>query len=285
MSRLFHLLSSHDPEARTGVPRFSAYFEIAFQEVFNITPGVVGAVEWRKGDVCVTDNHLGMLLPPEVRAIVVHHGCASYHYEVDAAWRNAETERMVADQLAILKRPNTRFVAPSAWVRDRFREIAPMGYAPTVIPHWVPLIDERRNCNFGKPVIIGDWRTANKGLGVIDRLRVKMPRYEFRQLDFDGDEARRATYRQADAYLCLSLSEGAPYAVADAEAASLPIVTTEVGNVHEFAGCRVIADRENVEQIGDALGAALANGRTMPSFFAEWTFKKWREAWEAVLIG
>ena len=316
--RLFHLLASHDPDSPTGVPRFSGYFKRAFPDVLNITPGTVGLVNWLPGDVCVTDNHLVMLLPPDVRAIVVNHGCAPYHHEVDVAWRNPETDKIVADQHAMLKRPNTVFVAPSVWVASKFRQIVgatpkdPKGYVVTVIPHWVeentPTLPEkvariaRRGGGLSRliadmsggpvrAVIIGDWRTLNKGSGIIDKYRASLPQYEFRQLDFPGGDTskREAFYRAADLYLCLSLSEGAPYSVADAEAASLPIVSTMVGNCYEFPrddfygiAWRMTPDGD-IDEAANAIRAALETGRRTESFFTSWTFEKWKAAWREVI--
>jgi len=304
--RLFHLLASHDPARPTGVNRFSGYFKRAFPEVLNVTPGTVGAIEWRDGDVVVTDNHLSLLVPDSVRTIVVHHGCAATHYERDFAWRNAETLAMVNAQREMLSRPNRFFVAPSEWVADEFGKIAGWtrdakrrvdrkGYEPTIIPHFVEFIGIAGPGQLPgvKPVIIGDWRTLNKGSGVIDKYREECPQYEFRQLDFDptNDAARQEFYRSADAYLCLSLSEGAPYSVADAEAASLPIVSTICGNVCEFPqdDFYIIQNRfsseHGVEEGVNAIRAALENGRRTPSFYESWDFTKWQAAWRRVIHG
>ena len=312
--RLFHLLASHDPQSPTGVPRFSGYFKRAFPEVFNITPGTVAAVEFRDDDVIVTDNGLALLCPDNCRVIIVHHGAAHTHYDRDESWRNATTRALVHDQRAMFNKPNVRFVAPSRWVADRFREIAPAGYAPTIIPHWVPVIErpgfmlepggpkpvDRKaaeciaaimgtRATNPKPVVIGDWRNPNKGSEVIAAIRAACPEYQFRQLAFAADDQaeREEFYRQADCYLCLSLSEGAPYSVADAEAAGLPIVTTPVGNVHEFTEAAVITERERNEQpgvVGRLIARALAVPRG-PSFYSTYSLADWRAKWREVILG
>lgn len=308
--RLFHLLASHDPASPTGVPRFSGYFRRAFPDTLNVTPGTVGAIEWKHGDVVVTDNGLSLLVPDAVRTIVVHHGCAATHYDRDYSWRNETTEKMVQAQNEMFCHPNRTFVAPSAWVAAQFRKIAPKGYEPRIVPHHVPVI-ERRNFRLnpggptkademkakivgsilgvpaGKPQIIGDFRNLNKGSGLIDKYREAMPQYEFRQLDFPGgdDAKREAFYRSADVYLCVSLSEGAPYAVADAEAASLPIVSTVCGNVAEFPpeDFYAIMDRADVDAVANAIRAAVQNGRRAASFYRDYTFEVWQRAWREII--
>lgn len=288
---LFHLLAEHWGEGkRTGVPRFSRDFQRAFPHVENVTPADIGRLreEWalgQVGDIVVTDNHLAMLVPDHVTCVVVHHGCAPYHYSVDPGWRNPTTLEMATQQRRVLARPNTLFVAPSQWVWDRFAEIATPFYRASILPHWVEKI-EGFGCGVGT-VVIGDWRNENKGAGVIGAIRAACPEYEFRQLDFDprDDAARRSAYLCANAYLCLSLSEGAPYSVADAEAASLPIITTPCGNVKDFPGVTVITEHERNTQplvVGRMIASALATPRP-PSFYDTFTFGWWRGCWRAVL--
>ena len=301
--RLFHLLASHDTDSRTGVPRWSGLFRDVFPETFNVTPGTVDAIEWREGDVCVTDNHLSLLVPDSVRTVVAHHGCAPYHYAVDPSWRNVETLRMAADQRLMFLRPNRVYVAPSSWVADRFAEVRqkdPKGpLTPTwIVPYWVPMIPRVDNRKFDRAwagpgpddwykyevprrgVVIGDWRTANKGRDLWREVAALAPEFEFRQLDFDGDAARRLAYQAADAYLCLSLSEGGSLAMCDAEAASLPIVSTACGNVREFEP--YVTEREP-EKIAAVLRVALLNGRQRPSFYETWTREKFVGAWRRVI--
>lgn len=287
MSRLFHLLQSHDDSLPTGVPRFGRYFRAAFPDVFNITPGMADAVEWRDDDVCVVDNHLGMLVPDCVRVIVVHHGAAHLHFRRDPAWRTPATRALVYDQRRMFERPHTSFVAPSRWIAERFAEVAPKGYAPTIIPHAVGEIPTLAKKN--PPVVLHDARSWNKGSGIIDQIAKACPEVEFRVLSFAGnDDAERArVYGEATAFLCLSLSEGASYSVADAEAASLKIVSTEVGNCYEFMrGMVPIKNRDDVEEVARAVRVAVDPNTTRgPSFYASFGFEEWKRRWEEVIRG
>lgn len=291
--RLFHLLAEHWGDgSRTGVPRFSRDFQRAFPDVLNITPGLVEAVEWKEGDLVVTDNHLGMLVPERVPAVVVHHGCAPYHYSVDPGWRNPDTLFMAAQQRRVLGRPNTFFVAPSAWVGDRFDNLNEQwrigrGHFTYTIPHWTRPWEEKTVGTVKlRPLVVGDWRNWNKGAEHIDAVRQACREVEFRQLDFEPTpEGREKAYRHADAYLCLSLSEGAPYSVADAEAQGLAIITTEVGNVEEFGGCYVVPNREDARNVALAVRFALLKNprRRRNTFYSTFTWECWVARWSHVL--
>lgn len=284
--RLFHLLASHNAEAKTGVPRFSKYFAKAFPQVINIDLSKLPGIEWREDDVVVTDNHLSVRVPQRIQTIVVHHGCAPYHYEVEAAWRSPATEAMATAQRLMFHMKNRIFVAPSAKVAQVFKRYASAGYDPLILPHWVPLIPKIEKEPREHKIVIGDWRNENKGKSVIEVVRWAMMNESviFAPLDFSGDEERIKAYQNADAYLCLSLSEGAPYSVADAEAAGLPIATTEVGNVFEYSNVWTIGDRSKVEQVRDAVLGATAAGKHMsPSFFERHTFDAWQAAWKVVI--
>ncbi len=292
--RLYHLLASHWPGNYSGVPRFSRYFEYLFPDAIKITPADVAAIDWRDDDVVVTDNHLCLLLPDFVRAAVVHHGCAPYHYEVDEAWRNPSTKKLVDDQIRMFERQRNFYVAPSLWVWERFLEVAKRAgvahYEALIVPHWVPPIPSTPMpiIKSDRKVVIGDWRNANKGRDVRWEIARACPEIEFRQLEYDGrfDTKREEFYLSADAYLCLSLSEGAPYAVADAERAGLPIVSTVVGNWFEFRPQFGIEDRNDTKTVVDKVRAAVnveLGGKHR--FYVDRDFGWWNEKWRDALTG
>lgn len=288
--RLIHLCNQHwGAGSATGVPRFSRYFKMAFPEAIDATPRDLLTVRPRPGDVVVADNHLSLLSPPGVKTIVVHHGCAQTHFDRDPSWRGQGSRVLCHQQKEMFNRPHRVFVAPSRWVAGEFARIAPPSYRPVIIPHWVPVIVRPSRPPPEPPeraVVIGDWRNTNKGADVIEAVRRALPRYEFRQLDFPpaDDAAREAAYQAADAYLCLSMSEGAPYSVADAEAASLPIITTEVGNHCEFHNVFPIKRRDDPDEIGLALDLALSDRRvSLPGMYDGWTLERWRATWNEVI--
>jgi hypothetical protein len=275
---IYHFLAQTWEEGcRTGVGRFDRYLRMVFPEMASVSrlPGTL-----RPHDVVVTDNHLSLDVPETSPCIVVHHGCALYHYAVDPEWRTLATEKMANDQRAMFRRTNRLYVAPSRWVADRFREIAGDGYAPTMLPPWVPLIE--RKPHKGKPVIIGDWRTFNKGRDHWQQIAHLCPGFDFRPLSFSDDAGRIEAYSTADAYLCLSLSEGFSYALADAEAAGLGIASTITGAVHEFSSIARINDRDDFDVVTHAVRNA-ARPRRAPSFYADYSFERWANNWQALV--
>lgn len=258
----------------TGVSRFDSLLRRVFHGLRSVTAPPAATAD----DVVITDNHLSCELPPEARAVVVHHGCARTHYERDPAWRTDRTRHIVELQGRMLVDPNRKFVAPSAWVAGEFK-----GNGTPVIPHWVEMIE--RLPRSGPPVIIGDWRDNNKGYSVWRNLADRCPNWTFQPLSFRDEAGRRKQYGEASLYLCLSLSEGGSYSMCDAEAAELPIVTTDVGNCLEFVDAEVIPwqKRGNVDLVIDAIDRKLKAGRQVESFYQSYAFDSWKADWERVI--
>lgn len=281
--RLFSYVGKrYEDGAFSGVPRFDFEIRSVFPSIKSVTeiPTDLDA-----DDVVITDNHLVVNVPPVVRTIGVHHGCAKTHYDRDPAWRTPQTEKMVVQQHEMFFLRNRFWVSPTMWARDEFRraESLPETYC-AVIPHWAKRFGPVQKRARSRPVVIGDWRDRNKGAGLITALQQANPGVEFRQLNFKRG-AHEPFYLDADLYLCLSVSEGGSYAVADAEACGLPIVTTDVGWCGEFTDACVIPwkDRESVEIVSHCVKKKLSEGRALPSFFEGWTFEKWSRTWRAAV--
>jgi glycosyltransferase involved in cell wall biosynthesis len=269
--------------AWSGVPRFDCELRRIFPEILSLNTSWKSRLYLAKlarrepETIVITGNETSLLVPDGLRTIVVHHGCAQTHFDRDPRWRTGRNRKICLAQERMYQKKNRFFVAPSRWTAERFSYHYGVKQAP-VIPSWVEPV-EKGPC-LGRPVILGDWRTWNKGQGeVIDLLRKELPHYEFLQLDCSY-ETRKQVYRQAHCYLCLSLSEGASYAMADAEAAWLPIVTTDVGSYQEYGDSVIIPwqKRGDVEQVNEALRKALDMER-LENFFTDWTFEKWKTAW------
>lgn len=258
----------------TGVARFDSLLRRVFPDMQSVT----AVPSPTPDDVVITDNHQSCELPPAARVLVVHHGCARTHYDRDPAWRNERTRHIVELQAKMFDYPNRTFVAPSDWVREQF------GGNARMIPHWVEPIEWTPNRS-ETPMIIGDWRGWNKGAAVWPRLARICPEWYFEPLSFKEDGGRRRQYGEASLYLCLSLSEGGSYSMCDAEATGLPIVTTDVGNYREFSDAEVIPwqQRDNVELVIAAIERKLRTGRQKPSFYENYTFEHWAEAWRNVI--
>jgi glycosyltransferase involved in cell wall biosynthesis len=231
--------------------------------------------------VVITANETALLIPNNVRTVVVHHGCAQTHYERDTDWQTRKNRAICRAQRRMYDQPNRTFVAVARWTADEFSRHYDVPSA-VVIPAWVEPIP-RKSVARGRPIVLGDWRNTNKGRDVIPKLAAAMPKVEFRQLKCTYD-TRAARYAEASCYLCLSLSEGGSLAVSDAEAAGLPIVTTDVGNVREYSASYVISwqERADVATVTAAINRALSGPRG-PSFFDTWTEDRWRGAWQELI--
>jgi hypothetical protein len=268
----------------TGVPRFDWELRRIFPELVSKSTQARGLRAWlawlaiRHPDtIVITGSEQSVLVPRRLRTIVLHHGCAQTHFDRDPDWRGAEPQRLCRDQRAMYRRENRWYVALARWTAQQFS--AHYGVPPAeLLPSWVEAIDGRAR-RAARPVVLGDFRNFNKGRETVARLGAELPAFEFRQLKCTY-ETRKAAYADADAYLCLSLSEGGSFAVSDAEATRLPLVTTNVGNHEEYTEACVIPwqARDEVAVVGRALERALDRARG-PSFFATWTFDAWRSAW------
>ncbi len=263
----------------TGVCRFDSMLRRIFPGLRSVT----GLPLLEDGDVVIADNHLSLEVPRRIRTVVVHHGCAATHFMRDQAWQNAQTHKIVRLQKRMVHMPNRTWVAPSSWVADAFSRENPNWMREVhVIPHWVDPISRKAD-EPARPIIIGDWRDANKGAALWRKLADRNPHWEFQPLNFRDDAGRREQYGHASLYLCLSVSEGGSYSMCDAEAADLPIVTTDVGNYREFDDCEVFPwiKRADVDYVATVIARKLAVGRQKPSFYSRYSFTDWRGAWEA----
>ena len=267
----------------SGVPRFDFELRRALPELESValtlkTRAWLKWLAWREPDaIVITANELSITVPPNLRTIVMHHGCAQTHFDRDPAWRDAKPRAFCRAQREMYGLPNRWFASPAEWTARQFSSHYGVPLSP-ILPSWVEPI-ERKPRDQGPKVVLGDFRTANKGSQVVARLRELAPKLEFRALKCTY-QTRAAAYAGVDAYLCLSLSEGGSFALSDAEAARLPLITTDVGNYVEYASSRVLPwhRREDAAFVLQEVEQALASPRG-PCFFDEWTFEKWREAW------
>ena len=274
--------------AWSGVPRFDWELRRIFPGLISLNTRFPSRLRLRllaarhPEAIVITGSETSLLVPSSLRTIVMHHGCAQTHYDRDPEWRDRRARGWCRDQREMYRRPNRWYVAAARWTAAQFA--AHYGVPePPVIPHWVEPIQRPRDPNRTRKVVLGDFRTFNKGRDALTPIAARVPEFEFRALSCTY-ETRMDAYSAVDAYLCLSLSEGGSYALSDAEAASLPIVTTDVGNYVEYQQARVIRwqDRNDPEIVTAALRQALREPRG-ESFFERWTFDRWAAAWRALV--
>ena len=287
------LLISFVPErfedgAWSGVPRFDWELRKAFSALISLadTPAsrrlLRDLAHERPDTIVISANETSMAVPDGLRTIVVHHGCAQTHFDRDPEWRGRRPLQLCAAQRAMYQRPNRTFVAPSAWVAEQFSAHHGVPLA-RVIPNWVPRLEPVAVESHARRLVLGDFRTWNKGRDVLPRLAACVPDVDLRPLACTYD-TRHLAYARADAYLGLSVSEGGSYALCDAEVARLPIVMTDVGNCREFTSATLIRwdNRDDVEQVAASLERALREPRG-PSFYERFTFEVWRDSWHALV--
>lgn len=271
----------------SGVPRFDWELRKALPEVQSVntkwkTRAWLRWLALREPDaIVITGNETSLMVPDQLRTVVLHHGCAQTHFDRDPAWRGRMERGFCQAQRDMYLRPNRWFVSIAAWTAQQFSLHHGVPEAE-VLPSWVEAIP-RREAHHARPIVLGDFRTVNKGSDVIDRLREAMPEVEFRTLVCTYEQ-RKEIYANVDAYLCLSMSEGGSFSVSDAEATCLPLVTTDVGNYLEYSESQVIPwqKRDDVDLVKNEVARALSRSRGA-SFFESWTFDKWRKAWRTLL--
>lgn len=272
----------------SGVPRFDFELRRAFPELESVSTKLgVGAwlrwLAWREPDaIVITGNETSVLVPKKLRTIVMHHGCAQTHLDRDPDPHAAKPLRMMSRaQREMYTLPNRWFVAIARWTAAEFSRHYGVPLART-LPSWVEEIP-RRAPGSGRKVVLGDFRSFNKGKLAVEQLSPLVKHLELRPLKCTY-ETRKDAYAVADAYLCLSLSEGGSFAVSDAEAARLPLVTTDVGNYLEYSSSYVLPwqQRDDAAVVARELERALSSQRG-PCFFDAWTFEQWRSAWRSLV--
>jgi hypothetical protein len=267
----------------SGVPRFDWELRRALPEMISVNTKLKNRL-WlrylarREPDtIVITGNETSLMVPDGLRTIVLHHGSAQTHFDRDPSWRGAAERAFCRAQREMYLKPNRWFVALARWTAEEFSKHYRVPLAQ-VLPSWVEPITHAAG-RHARPVVLGDFRTFNKGREVLKGLSAARPDLEFRTLQCTYEQ-RKLIYAGVDAYLCLSLSEGGSFSLTDAEATQLPIVMTDVGNCFEYSASRIIPwqQRDEVERVSAELDRALQERRG-PRFFDSWTFEAWRRAW------
>ncbi len=272
----------------TGVPRFDFELRKAIPGLITLKASLWTFVKlywWAMSCpdqyVIITSSELSVQVPARLKTIVMLHGCAQTHFDRDPLWQNRMARQYCDAQREMYQYPNRVFVSPAQWTSEEFSRHYGVS-AAYLIPHWVEMPRSIVKPVSNRLVVIGDWRNFNKGQQAIEVLKVFRPDIEFRILQFTYD-TRHEFYQQADLYLCLSLSEGGSYAMSDAVACGLPVVTTDVGNCFEY-DVEVISwrDRDQPDVVSAAIDRALArpHGR---HFFEDYSLDTWSGKWRDLI--
>jgi glycosyltransferase involved in cell wall biosynthesis len=271
----------------TGVPRFDFELRKAIpglislnMTLFNLLRLYYWVLLCPKDIVVITSSELSIKVPSAIKTIVVLHGCAQTHFDRDPFWRDRMALQYCHAQRQMYTRPNRWFVSPARWTSDEFSRHYQVP-AAQIIPHWVEVPLRHASKKSNRPIVLGDWRNFNKGKHIIESLKQCRPDLEFRTLNCTY-ETRHHMYQDADVYLCLSASEGGSYSMSDAVACGLPVVTTDVGNYHEYDVDVILwQDREQPQVVSDAIDRALS--RPQQNFFATYSLELWSQQWSDLL--
>ena len=234
-----------------GVPRFDYQLSLVFPNRRFIQEGdileLLNYLYQNNDAIVLTDNHLSLEIPNDIKTIVVHHGCAKYNYLMnkhDFSWFIKYVQPQ-SKMFYYRSKESTIFLSISEFTSKIFQQFYPIPYKRnrfTKILHPSELNQNIYKTEFNnKPIILGDWRSITKGEGLIKEIKKNLIKYKFKKLDIDikkpytneqinlFNKEKQKIYLNSDLFLNLSNSEGYSYAAVDAMICGLPIVTTRVG--------------------------------------------------------
>lgn len=257
---LVHFVCGSYPQDKGGVARFDNLLKRIFpQRIFFKAPEEAKKMEdylvENAGQkiIVVTDNQHSLFVPELFPLIIVHHGVARIHAERDPNWETSIKDYCVNGQDMIFEKRNphnTIFVSISSFCRDYFEKIYQKDYTRFLgynllypIESSPPNFSQNRSLwkNVSCPVILGDWRTINKGLLIVRKLVQLLPEFQFLQLrtrytnDMDEHQIEiESFYQKSQIYLSLSKSEGCGFAVVDAFNHNQLVIGTNVGILYQL---------------------------------------------------
>lgn len=208
-----------------GVSRFDFELKKALPNMVTILRSK--NIQWDVFDpsdtVVITDHTFIFEIPVKFKVVAVHHGMAAVHKERNPNW---DGDGYVYAQSKMKLRPNTWFVGISKFT-EFFAKTLYNVIDYDVILHSVDTKPEHKRSTPSKNVI-GDWRTPSKGEDIIPQLKDQLTEFKFNRLQCDQYH-KSSGYANSSIYLCLSVSEGNSYAMMDAIACGLPVLSTDVG--------------------------------------------------------
>jgi predicted O-linked N-acetylglucosamine transferase (SPINDLY family) len=297
------------PNSFGGVPRFDYQLSLIYPDRLWFGPKqkqeLLSYLKINNNIIVITDNHLVCDIPNEYPTIVVHHGCARTHADRDPYWNETIKNYIVNGQDNIFKyrNPNnTWFVSISQFCSDEFQQFYKEKYTQFTRHNIINASEldednykqEINNSESYKPVIIGNWTDYNKGSKIIQKLARKLKNeFVFKNIHIpnmtDINEHNRLKsefYKEADIYLCLSLSEGSSYALLDSMITNLLLIGTNVGLMYKDVPSdvgRVVnwERRDDVDYLVDIIRDVWSKRNSLFNKTREWylnnnSFNKWK---------
>ena len=284
--------------ATTGVSQYWGRLQRALQGV-SLAVEWVSLADWESGkaagnphtDLLVMDNQDAGLIPSDYGVIAVQHGCA-----MENGLRNMTNKQgqgllsLAGRQFAAGMRPKTFWVGCSDWSARHCRQH--MGvradriiYPPVDTDRFFPGIRQRRR-DAKVPVVLHDCRDVNKGNALIGAVASALSgAFEVKRLNCAPDEVPEAM-READIWLCLSASEGAPMVVQEALATDMVVVGPNVGVLWPYCCGTRLGHHDAVASqfhgmaawLNREIGAVVFDWRyrALPAVVAEFVVGAWR---------
>lgn len=257
--------------------------------------------------IIITDNHLASQFPSNIPLIIVHHGVARTHLDRESDWDKKWKDLCVYGQDMIFHTRNvnnTLFVSPSQFCINEFERIYGERYKvynKVLIPHASELNENLYKDKFNKkPIIIGNWSSKLKGQDYIEKLKKKLPEFEFKNMDLSFEnktidkynKLKQLYYLNGDIYLCLSKVEGASYSTIDAMLCNLLIVSTDVGimenevskesfQIIEWNNLDIDLVCEKIKLIWK--NKDKYNNKSREEYFKIISWEKWRNLWYKIV--
>ena len=231
-----------------GVARYDYQLSLAFpNRLFFEGPreksNLLGYLKTCSNPLIITDNHLACDIPNEYDIVLVHHGVAKTHADREPNWNKYWRDLCCNGQAKMLeyRDPNkTKIISISQFCSDEFTRYYGDVYTrfeKIKILHSSELNERYRKEKWNTtPIVLGNWKDANKGKNVIKELALSN-QFQFQDLQVHPDKngivnfntRKQNIYLNADIFLQLSLCEGNSYSTLDALLCGLPVVSSDVG--------------------------------------------------------
>lgn len=248
MNIIHYCCGSYDGGDYGGVARYDYHIKLIFpNRKFFKGPAqknkMIDYIKSCDNPIIITDNHLANDIPNEFPCILVHHGSALTHAQRDPLWKGYFKNICTNGQKKMLnyRSPNnTIIISISTFCSTEFLKFFPKKYPlfnRKLIFHTSELNEGKtRKLFHKKPIILGNWKTDNKGKNVVNFIR-KQGKFNFRQLNVSikngnikrFNNRKQQIYCECDMFLQLSKCEGNSYATLDALLCGLVVVSTNVG--------------------------------------------------------
>jgi glycosyltransferase involved in cell wall biosynthesis len=282
-----------------GVARYDYHIKLAFpnRKFFKGPEQKTQLLEYlysSKNPIVITDNHLVCDIPNKYKTYLVHHGVAQTHAEREPEWNPYWKNLCCSGQEKMLyyrKPETTTIISISQFCTDEFTHYYKDTYTKfknTKLLHTTEFDETRYKTSWNKkPIILGNWKDANKGLFIIQQLKNSINDYEFKHLNTyplnineieNWINRKQTLYLECDLFLQLSLCEGNSYATLDALLCGIPVVSSNVGlfykDIPEDCFVKIDWKRNNdLNYIKEKIDYALEHKEDIGKKGREWVLK------------